>query len=145
MVYVEAVDAALDIIESDEARREQVWHIARRLQQGLADLGFDLGATSSPITPVYIPAGDEETATRAMRLMRSTYGVFVSAVTYPVVPRGVVLFRLTATAAHTDDDVDRTLDAFKQLRDHLNLTNPSGDGVASTQPDVEVERTRSEQ
>ena len=139
MVYVEAVDAALDLVESDIARREQVWHIARRLQQGLADLGFDLGATSSPITPVYLPAGDEETAVRAMRLMRSTYGVFVSAVTYPVVPRGVVLFRLTATAAHTDEDVDRTLEAFEKLRMHLNLTKSSGDGVASTQPATTID------
>jgi 8-amino-7-oxononanoate synthase len=121
MVYVEAVDAALDIIETGHERRDWVWHIARRLQQGLAELGFDLGDTSSPITPVYVPAGDEETAVRAMKLMRSDYGVFVSAVTYPVVPRGVVLFRLTATAAHTDEDVDHTLEAFCKLRDHMRL------------------------
>ncbi len=121
MVYVEAVDAALELVENGEDARAQVWHIAQRLQRGLVDLGYEVGATSSPITPVYVPAGDEETAVTAMRLMRSTYGVFVSAVTYPVVPRGVVLFRLTSTAAHTDEDVDQTLEAFRNLKEHLNL------------------------
>ncbi|MCB0718648.1 MAG: aminotransferase class I/II-fold pyridoxal phosphate-dependent enzyme [Bacteroidetes bacterium] len=121
MIYVESVDAAMDIVEAEGERRDQVWHISRKLQKGLIDLGFTVGSTESPITPVYIPAGDEETATRAMKLMRSEYGVFVSAVTYPVVPRGVVLFRLTATAAHTDQDVDETLEAFRMLRDQLGL------------------------
>jgi glycine C-acetyltransferase len=126
MIYIDAVDAALDLVEKGHERRDKVWHIARRLQKGLADLGFDLGSTDSPITPVYIPAGDEETAVKAMRLMRSTYGIFVSAVTYPVVPRGVVLFRMTASSAHTDEDVDRTLEAFAKLRDHLKLpTSPA--------------------
>lgn len=130
MIYVEAVDAALDLVEKGSDRREQVWHIAHRLQAGLSALGYDLGSTDSPITPVYIPAGSEETAVRAIRLMRSTYGIFVSAVTYPVVPRGVVLFRLTATAAHTDDDVDRTLEAFEKLRNDLDLELAPEKGTA---------------
>ncbi len=128
LIYVNAVDAALDVMEKEPERRERMWHISRRLQSGLADLGFNLGSTVSPITPVIVPAGDEETATRAMRLMRSDYGIFVSAVTYPVVPRGVVLFRMTSTAAHSDEDVDRTLEAFDALRRHIGMTVDSGDG-----------------
>ena len=120
MVYIDAVDAALDLVEQGDERRDKVWHIARRLQNGLRDLGLEVGSTS-PITPVYIPMGDEETAVEAMRLMRSEYGVFVSAVTYPVVPRGVVLFRMTATAAHTDEDVDHTIEAFRKLTEQLRL------------------------
>lgn len=132
MVYVESLFTALEIIEGEPERRDQVWHIARRLQDGLVNLGFNIGSTASPITPVYVPAGDERTATEAIRMMREDFGIFVSAVTYPVVPKGVVLFRLTSTAAHTDEDVDITLDAFRKLRDHLNISGHQGDGAVST-------------
>lgn len=129
MVYVDAVGEALDIIKDETERRDQMWHIAHRLQQGFVEMGFDIGNTQSPITPVYVPTGDLETAMAAIRMLRDELGVFVSAVTYPVVPKGIVLFRITATAAHTDEDVDITLNAFKTLRDRLNLplTKSSGD------------------
>ncbi len=130
MIYIEAVRAALDVIEAEPERREQVWHIARRLQTELKDLGFNIGNTASPITPVYLPADDEQTVLKAIRMLREELGIFASAVTYPVVPRGVMLFRLTSTAAHTDDDVDRTIEAFQTLRDRLNLSDRSG--VAAT-------------
>ncbi len=130
MIYVEAVSAALDVIEAEPERRDQVWHIARRLQNELSDLGFNIGNTASPITPVYLPADDEQTVLTAIRMLREELGIFASAVTYPVVPRGVMLFRLTSTAAHTDDDVDRTIEAFQTLRDRLNLSDRSG--VAAT-------------
>ena len=90
--YIEMLLTALNQVENGEERRKQMWHVAHRLQEGLRALGFNIGDTESPITPVYVPAGDEETATKAMRLLRTEYGIFVSAVTYPVVPRGVVLF-----------------------------------------------------
>lgn len=138
MPYVETMLTTLDYIENGDSYRNRMWHVARRLQEGLSALGFNIGDTQSPITPVYVPAGDEETATRAMRLLRTEYGIFVSAVTYPVVPRGVVLFRLTSSASHTDEDIDITLEAFKKLRDHLNLSSSekntpvSGDLVQPT-------------
>ena len=121
LTYVETLLTTLDFVENGEEHRNRMWHVTQRLQTGLRALGFNIGNTVSPITPVYVPAGDEETATRAMKLLRTEYGIFVSAVTYPVVPKGVVLFRLTSTASHTDEDVDITLEAFKKLRDHLNM------------------------
>jgi glycine C-acetyltransferase len=130
MIYVHAADAALDVIEEDQDRRAHMWHIARRMQKGLRDLGYQLGDTSSPITPVYVPTGSEEIATRAMRFLRTEHGIFVSAVTYPVVPKGVVLFRITSTAAHSDEDVDRTLAAFEKLKVEIGIDDPGGDGVA---------------
>ena len=139
LTYVETLLTTLDFVENGEEHRNQMWHVTRRLQAGLRDLGFNIGNTVSPITPVYVPAGDEETATRAMKLLRTEYGIFVSAVTYPVVPKGVVLFRLTSTASHTDEDVDITLDAFRKLREHLNMevaveqsTSVPGDLISPT-------------
>ena len=68
-----------------------------------------------------MPAASEETAKQMIRMLREDYGVFVSGVTYPVVPRDVIMFRLIPTAAHADEDVDLTLDAFRGMRDRLGL------------------------
>ncbi len=121
MVYVDAVDAAMDVIEAEPERRTRAFQIAHMLQDGLRDMGFNLGKTASVITPVYVPAGDESQARDMMKMMRTDFGIFLSAVTYPVVPQGVVLFRMTPTAAHTEAHVERTLDAFRQLRERMGL------------------------
>jgi glycine C-acetyltransferase len=109
------------MIEQGAVLRRRMWRVARRLQRGLADLGFDIGRTQSPITPVYVPAGSESTCLAMMRMLRDDYGVFVSGVTYPVVPAGTLLLRLIPTAVHTAEDVDRTLAAFRSTRDRLRL------------------------
>ena len=98
-----------------------MWHIAGLLQNGLQELGYDIGDTQSPITPVYVPAGDVETGMSMLKMLREDYGVFVSGVTYPVVPLGVALFRMIPTASHTEEDVARTLEAYKHLRDRMKL------------------------
>ena len=73
-------------------------------------------------------SGDEKTAMAMISFLREEFGVFVSAVTFPVVPRGVILFRMIPTAAHTEEDVDRTVRAFREMRDRMKLdlsTRPS--------------------
>jgi glycine C-acetyltransferase len=119
LIYVEVVLAALDLIEGRPELRDEMWRVTRRLQTGLTELGFELGSTRSPITPVYVPADDPETAMAMIRMLREEHNCFVSGVTYPVVPRGIVLFRLMPTAAHTDEDVDRTLEAFGALEERF--------------------------
>ncbi|WP_455382366.1 aminotransferase class I/II-fold pyridoxal phosphate-dependent enzyme [Salinispira pacifica] len=121
MIYVDALTTSLDIIESRPELRERMWTIARRLQNGLVELGFDIGDTASPITPVYVPAGDENVAMQMIRMLREEHGVFVSGVTYPVVPRGTVMFRMIPTASHTEEDVDITLNAFRAMRDTMKI------------------------
>ncbi len=121
MIYVDALDASLDLIENHPEYRDRMWQVARRLQAGLTALGYDIGDTQSPITPVYVPAGNEETVMIMMKMLREDSGVFVSGVTYPVVPRGVVMCRMIPTASHSDEDVDLTVEAFKKMRDKMNL------------------------
>jgi glycine C-acetyltransferase len=121
MVYVEALMATLDEIEAHPEYRERMWHIARLLQDGLRELGFDLGDTASPITPVYVPTDEEETGMAILQTLRDRFGIFCSGVTYPVTPRGVHLYRMIPTASHTEEDVARTLDAFKAIRDSFGL------------------------
>jgi len=115
-------------VEGEPWRREKMWRIARLLQSGLAELGYDIGDTESPITPVYVISGDEKTAMAMISMLREDYGVFVSGVTWPVVPRGIILFRMIPTAAHAEEDVELTLSAFRQMRDRMKLdlgTKPS--------------------
>ncbi len=121
MVFVDVISASLEIIQHQPEHRTRMWHITGLLQNGLKELGYDIGDTKSPITPVYVPAGDVETGMAMVRMLRDEYGVFVSGVAYPVVPRGVILFRMIPTATHTEEDVAVTLDAFKNLRDRLKL------------------------
>lgn len=121
MVYVDVLSASLDVMVNQPELRERMWANARSLQQGLVDLGYDIGDTASPITPVYVPAGDLETAMAMMQMLREDFGVFVSGVAYPVVPRGVVLFRMIPTALHSEEDIAVTLAAFKELKTRLNL------------------------
>ncbi|HJL16466.1 MAG TPA: pyridoxal phosphate-dependent aminotransferase family protein [Sandaracinaceae bacterium LLY-WYZ-13_1] len=129
--YVDTLSATFDAMEREgPARRARMWAVARRLQHGLRDLGYDLGVTQSPITPVMVPAGDVALAESMVRYLREEHAVFVSGVTYPGVPKGVVLFRLIPTAAHSDEDVDRTLAAFEGLRDTLGLSRDARSEVA---------------
>ena len=121
LVYVEAILATLRIIESEPSVRKKMWDVAGKLQKGFRDLGFDIGDTQSPVTPVYVPAGDKDTAEMMISMLREDYGIFVSGVIYPVVPPGIVLFRMIPTAAHTDEDIERTLAGFREMRDRLKL------------------------
>ncbi|MDE0026371.1 MAG: pyridoxal phosphate-dependent aminotransferase family protein [Spirochaetaceae bacterium] len=120
MVYVDVLDATLDEILAHPEYRARMWHNAHALQRGLVELGYSIGDTQSPVTPVYIPSGPE-TGRAIMVMLREEYGVFLSGVTYPVVPRGINLFRMIPTALHTDQDVADTLAAFAEIRDRLKL------------------------
>lgn len=121
MVIVETLHETLDILEREHAQLlARLWSNAKKLQSGLVELGYFIGATQSPITPVYIPLGTVAMARTVIQAMRDK-GIFISGVTYPVVPKGVVLCRLIPTAAHTDEDIAVTLRAFAELRDELGL------------------------
>jgi len=121
LVYVAALSATLAEVRDRPELRRRMWEVAGRLQKGLTALGYDIGDTASPITPVYVPAGSEQMGMGMMRLLREDFGIFVSGVTYPVVPPGVAMFRMIPTAAHSDQDVDQTIDAFRQMRDRMKL------------------------
>ena len=121
LVYVAALSASVDALQARPDLRQRMWQVAHRLQKGLVDLGFDIGDTKSPITPVYVPAADMQTGMGMVRMLREDYGVFVSGVAYPVVPLGVLMFRMIPTASHSDADVDETLAAFKAMRDRMKI------------------------
>jgi glycine C-acetyltransferase len=63
--------------------------------------------------------GNLSEATSLTRDLRENYGIFCSIVIYPVIPKGLIMLRLIPTAAHSLDDVQRTLDAFSEMAEKL--------------------------
>lgn len=120
MVFVEALHKTLEIVRNDTARRDRMWSASRMLKTGLRNLGYDVGDVPSPICPVYVPVGDITLGAMILTQLRMQ-GVFVTGVIYPVVPKGIVLFRMIPTAAHTEEDIDKTLEAYRRVRDDLKL------------------------
>lgn len=98
--------------------REKLWLIARTLQNGLKERGFDIGITDTVVTPVILK-GDLYEATALTRDLRENYGIFCSIVIYPVIPKGLIILRLIPTATHSLEDVQRTLDAYSAMAEKL--------------------------
>ena len=105
----------LEFIQAHPELKQKLWTIVHALQNGLRDAGLNLGHTESPVTPVYMKSGVPQ-ATRMIYDLRENYGIFCSVVVYPVVPRDVVMLRLIPTAAHTLEDVEYTIKAFKAIK-----------------------------
>ena len=109
----------LEMLRNMPELREKLWHNALRLQAGLKERGFDIGNTDTMVTPVYMKGGIEE-ATAMVMDMRENYGIFCSIVVYPVIPKGHIIYRLIPTAAHTDADIEETLNAFSETKKKLD-------------------------
>jgi glycine C-acetyltransferase len=108
----------LEMLQTQPEHKENLWKIVNALQKGLRDAGFNLGNTESPVTPVILEGGVPE-ATQITYDLRENYDIFCSVVTYPVIPKGMILLRLIPTAVHTLEDVEYTIKAFKDVRQKL--------------------------
>ncbi len=122
MVFVRALKKTLELVENGHDRRKRLFDVAYKLRDGLRSLGFYVGEVDSPIVPVFIPGGDPQIAMGWIKYLRDK-GIFLTGVMYPVIPRGLILFRMIPTASHTDEDIELTVKAFKELRDdrHMEL------------------------
>jgi len=109
----------LEMLRTMPELRQQCWTIVDALQNGLKAAGFDLGNTESPVTPVMLKGGLGE-ATHLTFDLREKFNIFCSIVTYPVVPKDVILIRLIPTAMHTLEDVDYTIKAFVDVKGKLD-------------------------
>jgi 8-amino-7-oxononanoate synthase len=115
---VAAVLKALDIIEREPERRERLWENTRFMANGLKSLGFDTGASRTPVIPVIV--GDDRTAfTMAMRLHQA--GVFVNPVVTPAVPPGQAMIRTSYMATHTREHLERALEAIGRVGRDLGI------------------------
>lgn len=109
----------LEMLRTMPELREKLWTIVDALQGGLKKAGFDLGKTESPVTPVMLKGGLSE-ATHLTFDLREKYNIFCSIVTYPVVPKDVILIRLIPTSMHELEDVEYTIKAFVDIKEKLD-------------------------
>lgn len=118
----------LDLLQNQPELKGNLWKIVEELQTGLKNEGFDIGVTQSPVTPVYMH-GEVPEATNLVLDLRENYAIFCSIVVYPVIPKGQILLRLIPTAAHTTEDVHRTIKAFAACRAKLEAGKYVGEAV----------------
>jgi 8-amino-7-oxononanoate synthase len=113
-----ATVAALRVLQAEPDRRTRLWDNRNYLHAGLADLGFRLTGSASPILPVVV--GDaQQTLSLADRLLE--LGVYAPAIRPPTVPKGTSRIRVTVTSEHSRAQLDRALAAFKQAGRELKI------------------------
>jgi glycine C-acetyltransferase len=102
--------AAIDVLLAEPERIDRLWKNTERFKAGLKRLGFETGASETPITPVIVGKGAV-----AMKLSDRLFslGVFAQGIGYPTVPEGRARIRTIVTSGHTEAQLDRALEAFE--------------------------------
>jgi glycine C-acetyltransferase len=110
--------AAIEVLETEPSLMNRLWENTRFFKSGLQALGFDTGASESPITPVIV--GD---AGLAIALSDQLFekGVFAQGIGFPTVPHGKARVRTIVTATHTRDQLQFALDCFKNVGTTLSV------------------------
>lgn len=108
----------LELLRNSSEIKDKLWENVNALQNGLKERGFNIGDTNTCITPVYLEGSIPE-AMVMVNDLRENYGIFLSIVVYPVIPKGIILLRMIPTASHTMQDISETLAAFEAIREKL--------------------------
>jgi len=110
--------AAVDLLEESTELVDKLWDNAKYFKAEMQKLGFDTGASETPITPIML--GE---APLAQEFSRELYkkGVFGMAIGYPTVPQGKARIRVMISAAHSKDDLDKGLKAFAKVGKKLGV------------------------
>lgn len=110
--------AAVDILEESDELVTRLWENAAYFKEEMKRLGFDTGHSETPIVPVML--GDAGLAKQFSRELFDA-GVFAVALGFPTVPRGLARIRVMNTAAHSRDDLDQGLEAFRKVGKALGV------------------------
>jgi 8-amino-7-oxononanoate synthase len=118
---VAAARAALRIMLREPERMDRLWHNARLMRRRLQETGFEIGASETPVIPVY--CHDQYRALRmAVRLQEE--GVFVNPVVPPAVPPDGALIRISLMVTHTDEHIEFAVDKMVKVGRELGLIAP---------------------
>ncbi|MBK5107700.1 MAG: glycine C-acetyltransferase [Anaerolineales bacterium] len=115
---VAACIAAVDILEESTELVERMWENTRYFKEEMRKLGFDTGASTTPITPVML--GEASLAQEFSRELFKA-GVFGMSIGFPTVPRGKARIRVMISAAHERDDLDQGLETFASVGRELGV------------------------
>ncbi len=110
--------AAIDVLLAEPERIDRLWKNTARFKEGLKRLGFETGASETPITPVIVGKGAVamDFSDRLFKL-----GVFAQGIGFPTVAEGRARIRTIVTSVHTDAQLDRALDAFARAGKELGV------------------------
>ncbi|WP_330443148.1 MULTISPECIES: aminotransferase class I/II-fold pyridoxal phosphate-dependent enzyme [unclassified Flavobacterium] len=118
MILVKGALKRLDLLRTTPQLKDKLWENVNALQNGLKERGFNIGDTNTCVTPVYLEGSIPE-AMVMVNDLRENYGIFLSIVVYPVIPKGIILLRMIPTATHTMEDINITLSAYEAIREKL--------------------------
>ena len=113
----EASRASLKLIKQDSWRRDQLHDLIQYFRQGCEASGIELMESKTPIQP--IPVGSAQAAI-AMSDALAEQGILITAIRPPTVPSNTSRLRVSLSATHTHQHVDRLLDALKQAKQHMS-------------------------
>ncbi len=110
--------AAIDVLLAEPERIDRLWKNTARFKEGLKRLGFETGASETPITPVIVGKGAVamDFSDRLFKL-----GVFAQGIGFPTVAEGRARIRTIVTSVHTDAQLDRALEAFARAGKELGV------------------------
>jgi glycine C-acetyltransferase len=115
---VAACLAAVDLLEESDDLVRRLWDNTEHFKREIRRLGFDTGASTTPITPIML--GEAPVAQEFSRELFGA-GVFVMSIGFPTVPRGKARLRVMISAAHSKDDLDQGLRAFEAVGKKLKV------------------------
>jgi 8-amino-7-oxononanoate synthase len=120
---VATVIKALEIIRSEPERRERLWANTRKMTEGLAAAGFEIGPTETPIVPIVI--GPME---KTFMVWKAAFeaGVFTNPVVPPAVPEGGCRLRTSYMATHTDEQLDFVLETITRIGREFGVVREIG-------------------
>jgi glycine C-acetyltransferase len=110
--------AAVDLLEESTELVDKLWDNANYFKAEMKKLGFDIGLSQTPITPIML--GEAPLAQQFSRELFEE-GVFAMAIGYPTVPKGKARIRVMISAAHDRDDLGQGLDAFAKVGKRLGV------------------------
>ena len=115
---VAACIAAIDILEASTELVDRLWENARYFKAEMKRLGYDMGVSTTPITPVML--GEAPLAQHFSRELFEE-GVFAMATGFPIVPLGKARIRVMISAAHAKEDLDKGLEGFAMVGKKLGV------------------------
>ncbi|MFP4482793.1 MAG: glycine C-acetyltransferase [Thermovirgaceae bacterium] len=110
--------ASVELLTETEDRFNKLWSNGRFLKKELKAAGFDTGNSETPITPVII---GEAQAAKDFSARLFDKGVFATAIAFPTVPRGTARIRCMVSAAHSEDDLSRAVETFKEVGREMGI------------------------
>ena len=115
-----AIIKAIDLMQEQPELVQKVWDNANYFKAELKKIGYDIGQSQTPITPVIL--GDEKLAQEfSNKLMEK--GVYAKPIVYPTVPLGTGRVRNMPNAGHSKDMIDRAIKIYQEVGRELNIIN----------------------